>query len=61
MFIGKGLNKAELREEFESCIVGTEGYKELRAALEEMWADEEGGDDGSQEDEDDGEYIQCVV
>ena len=36
MFIGKGLNKAELREEFESCIVGTEGYKELRAALEEM-------------------------
>ena len=57
VFIGKDLNKDELREEFQSCIVGTDGYKELRAALEEEWANE---DDDTQEGDEDDEYVPYV-
>ena len=41
IFIGRKLDRDQLRKEVEGWIVGTERQKVFRSALEDLWAEED--------------------
>ena len=41
IFIGRNLDRAELKQEVEGWVVGTDRQRLFRDALEEMWAEED--------------------
>jgi len=55
VFIGKDIDKALLKDEFQCCIFGTERHAKLREALEAQWEQED--EEGTQDDEEDGDYV----